>query len=715
MKKFALFIVLAIMSIYSLGGNFYVNNGGNVQQAINNASDGDTIFVKGHHDEDIFINKSIKIEGMEGAFIRSIEINCSNVSIDNITTYKIIVNGNDCILSNNFISQNGMIINGNNCTIYHNFISNCSAAVTCNGSNCSFFNNGLFNNSYGMIINGNNCTIYHNNFVDNAINAIDNDNNTWYSEDLHEGNYWYDYNGTDANNDGIGDVAYTINASYDNYPLMQEYDIYPPSTHASIVLLNGSIGNNGWYIGNVSLILNATDESQINHTFYRINNGSWNVYQHSINFTSDGIYLIEFYSVDVNFNYEMPKNVTIKIDKTKPLLNYTIFPPSPTGKNGWYNTSVEISLNAMDDFLDSLYYKIDNGTWRPYNGYPIIPDGIHTIYFKAVDKAGNYATDNVTLKIDTQPPSITIQKPNGSYVKNIYEIEYNATDEVDSNLNGNISIYYSYDNGSHWQVIAKNLNNSGTYQWNTHGFNDSSNATIKIVAEDDAGNVGIALSNTFILDNTPPSINITSPKSGETFGGNETIEITWNAYDTVDHDLDGDIYIFYYYDGAWYYIVNGTENDGEYIFSTSGLDDGEYRIKIIAIDDAGNVGTATTGNFTIDRTPPSVYISKPLKGFLYVNIFGREMLPPIPLPNLIYNAIIVGKITVEIEVSDQYSGVQHVVVSTDEAGMKNITVEKPYQWLWNPSFGVHWLKATAWDNAGNMNSYELDNIWCINI
>jgi parallel beta-helix repeat protein len=62
--------------------------------------------------------------------------------------------------------------------------------------------------------------IYENNIVNNAVKLSGNlGANSWDSE--YRGNYWNDYNGTDADGDGVGDTPYTIDSgNIDRYPLM---------------------------------------------------------------------------------------------------------------------------------------------------------------------------------------------------------------------------------------------------------------------------------------------------------------------------------------------------------------------------------------------------------------------------------------------------------------------------------------------------------------
>jgi len=126
--------------------------------------------------------------------------------------------------SNNVVCANritlayeGISISGYDNTLFANEITNCSCGVSIERLQPSLdYKNG----SLEM-----NNTFYHNNFVDNSPQLrTRNDTNFW--DNGKEGNFWSDYNGTDANGDGIGDTPRVIDANrQDNFPLMAPFDI----------------------------------------------------------------------------------------------------------------------------------------------------------------------------------------------------------------------------------------------------------------------------------------------------------------------------------------------------------------------------------------------------------------------------------------------------------------------------------------------------------
>jgi nitrous oxidase accessory protein len=107
--------------------------------------------------------------------------------------------------------------------------SACGIMVARNSSHNLFYANYVSGFAASVAFNSaENNTFYHNNFVNNDVRQVSiyigPARNFWDYEK--EGNFWDDYNGTDANRDGIGDTPYMIDGeNVDNYPLMFPFDV----------------------------------------------------------------------------------------------------------------------------------------------------------------------------------------------------------------------------------------------------------------------------------------------------------------------------------------------------------------------------------------------------------------------------------------------------------------------------------------------------------
>jgi parallel beta-helix repeat protein len=162
---------------------------------------------------------------------------------------------------------------------------------------------------------------YHNNF-NNTLNFYDSgldhynypSTNSW--DNGEEGNYWSDYNGTDQNNDGIGDTPYKANAqNIDKYPLIEPFNstyywlkITPPK----ISLLSPS--NTVYNESSVSLVFNA--DKAVNWTGFSLD-GKENVTvtgNVSLSELSNGLHNVTVYATDTFGNMGASETVSFTVD-----------------------------------------------------------------------------------------------------------------------------------------------------------------------------------------------------------------------------------------------------------------------------------------------------------------------------------------------------------------------------------------------------------------
>jgi len=141
-------------------------------------------------------------------------INNHGIHIDNST--------NNTLMGNTVESNEiGILLSTSRMnTLENNFVlRNDNGIVLDNTAESNFLtNNSIYMNGIGIYSSGSSGnTIYLNDFF-NFFNAEDEGTNTWNSSSA--GNTWNDYNGTDADGNGIGDTPYVVNETTGNIDYM---------------------------------------------------------------------------------------------------------------------------------------------------------------------------------------------------------------------------------------------------------------------------------------------------------------------------------------------------------------------------------------------------------------------------------------------------------------------------------------------------------------
>jgi hypothetical protein len=188
-------------------------------------------------------------------------------------------------------------------------------------------------------------------------------------------------------------------------------DITPPvSTHS--LDPPEPDGDNGYYVSNVTVTLNATDnESGVKEIRYRVDNGSWYIIYDNVG--EFGLYedgndiLIEYSAIDNAGNKESINAFNISIDQKQPIL-YTSHLTVILGGvwsilmlNAFINTS-EMSGGLMDRiefFINDGLIEIITGGGPDYNFVLQWSERFkgYTGWFYAYDRAGNMAIESVNF------------------------------------------------------------------------------------------------------------------------------------------------------------------------------------------------------------------------------------------------------------------------------------------------------------------------------
>ena len=278
---------------------------------------------------------------------------------------------------------------------------------------------------------------------------------------------------------------------------------------------SGTLGLNNWYNTSLTLTASASDDTSGLDLFeYSLDGSAWTAYTTSLN-VGDGIHSISIWVQD-QAGLVTQLDRTYQVDTRPPQIGGSL--SGTPGMNGWYISEVTISGSASDPLpgsgIDTFVYTLDGGGETVYSDPLTLPDGQHTLQFKARDNSGLSDSLEQTFYIDTTQPSVTVDPALPTWIRGTISLNGAAVD----NGSGISSLEISVDSGQTWQ--APTGTNAWTYIWNTvngpNGLRD-----VRVRAMDQAGlttehivNVGV--------DNLSPVISLPG---------------SWLQWDTVTLDI----------------------------------------------------------------------------------------------------------------------------------------------------------------------------------
>ncbi len=317
------------------------------------------------------------------------------------------------------------------------------------------------------------------------------------------------------------------------------------------------------------------------------------------------------YGQTVNYTFEIPGTVTVTLTVRDPasssdsdgLLVYVLSPPPPEtiasisgeeGMNGWYVSSVEVTLNATAVAgVTGTYYSVNSGEWQEYTEpFVIGTEGENTLEYYSIDSCGTNETPNsteVSIDIVASASSITLAGTSGT--EGWYRSSVEVTIDVTDASSGVQETSYALDDG----------------EWTTYDVEFTVGAegshSLLVRSEDIAGNIEEAQLEEFNIDLTDPELMITSPAAD---ASTSSSVISWTCSDNMgisstEISVDSQ---------AWESVDMADELSFNYVLDVS---DGKHDIQIRATDLAGNEVVESI-SFTLDTTAPTLLILTPSEG-----------------------------------------------------------------------------------------------------
>ena len=399
----------------------------------------------------------------------------------------------------------------------------------------------------------------------------------------------------------------------------------------------------------------------------RVDGGSWTT--ETSPFTlgplAESTYTFEVRATDAAGNVDAsPASFIFTVDTTAANTTITSSPPAASS-----STSASFAFTASDAG-PGFECSIDGGAFADCSSptsYTGLSEAAHTFAVRAEDAAGN---------LDPTPAAhawtVDLTAPNTSFLSTPANPSASPTPTFGLGSTETPSTFECDLDSGGWAPCSTPL---------TTPFLGDGSHTLKARATDAAGNTDASeVTFTWLVDATAPTGSVTSPANGADVGG--TIVLAGNSADTGG---SGVATVVFQRSPA----SAGSWTNQAASWDTTAQADGDYDLRVVTTDNAGNVFTSAAITVTVDNTDPALSVVAPNP----VNLATAD------------------PATVSATATDDGSGIANVrfdqcaedspACLSDSWVLLGVDTGGPYQAAWPiPSDGPRLLRVRATDNAG---------------
>lgn len=381
---------------------------------------------------------------------------------------------------------------------------------------------------------------------------------TYYQWDSTSPQSWSNYSSAIKASEGEHTLYYYSTDSAGNKEAVKsksfKVDSCPPETKEAVSPSKPD-GNLGWYKSIPSLNLTRNEEGTTYYQWDSTEERGWKVYTEPVN-GLEGEHTLYFYSMDSRGNKEEIKSYNLKVNTTIDTVPpTTIIITDANSPKVIYSESPLVTLKT--DELSAIYYQWDSASgigtstllppyellenttpwkdlimpgWKTYWGAFKVPKGVHTLYYYAVDVAGNVEAVKSKefivgsdISLDKEPPVTVITKEGTIGENNWYlsDVKITLTAADNEGGTGTKSTSYSFD-GVQWNEYSQPfyIKNEGI-------------AALKYRSVDNLGNEELIHEAVIQIDKSAPEITINEPLAGSSYYFGQDVTADWKVYDAL--------------------------------------------------------------------------------------------------------------------------------------------------------------------------------------